>query len=178
MGEMFHGFEIIQPEKTDNYKCPGVWAMFGIRNEKNPYKKYTCLNVGKNKCIGDELKMNFLRIENFKPPKKKKYRNQFNEEMFDYYECATRQDWLYREIKEKYSDIIVILVAKEDEYKIEKYFAYSTKAIYWVSNGRYGPNRVIDDVEINRIRNEIDVSKIDSCILDKIKQIKDWYDNQ
>lgn len=178
MKKMFHNFEIIEQSNIDEYKYPGVWAMLGMKKEGDS-KKYICLNVGKSECIGDELKIDFARLECFTPFKDKIYKNQFNEEKFSYREYATRQDWLYKEISEKYEPII-ILVTNETEklYTIEKYFAYSTKAIYWVSNGRYSPNRVIDNFEISKIRNDIDISKIDKLLIKKIDEFKKWYDNQ
>lgn len=76
---------------------------------------------------------------------------------------------MYKEISEKYESIIIILVTNETEklYTIEKYFAYSTKAAYWVSNGRYSPNRVIDSLEISKIRNDINISEIDKSLIKK-----------
>lgn len=179
MKKMFHNFEIIEQSEISEYKYPGVWAMFGIKKGDNS-SKYICLNVGKNKCIGDELKIDFERLECFMPFRKKIYKNQFNEEKFTYKEYATRQDWLYKEISEKYESIIIILVTNETEklYTIEKYFAYSTKAAYWVSNGRYSPNLVIDSLEISKIRNDINISEIDKSLIKKIDEFKKWYDNQ
>lgn len=175
----FHGFEVIQPNKIDEYMFSGVWAMFGIE-KTDKKRKYRCLNVGKNRCIGDELKVDFERLNNFKLVRKKVYRNQFNEKMFSYKEYATRQDWLYKEISEKYEEIVFILVANQSEYTytIEKYFAYSTKAAYWVSNGKYSSERMIDNSRIEEIRNDIDVSRIDKSLILKINKLKDCLDEQ
>lgn len=179
MEEMFHGFEVIRESNVDKYKCPGVWAMFGIKKESSS-PIYICLNVGKNKCIGNELKLDFKRLDHFELFREKQYRNQFNEEMFSftYKEYATRQDWLYKEISEKYKSITTILVAKQNDYIIEKHFAYSTKAAYWVSNGRYSSDRKIDQSEIINIRDNIDISKIELSLKEKIAILKEWYDNQ
>lgn len=70
MKKMFHNFEIIEQSEISEYKYPGVWAMFGIKKGDNS-SKYICLNVGKNKCIGDELKIDFERLECFMPFRKK-----------------------------------------------------------------------------------------------------------
>ncbi len=179
MGE-FHGFQIIQSDKIDEYRVPGVWAMLGVKKTDNPKGRYTCLNVGKSICISDELKIDMERLRNFELVRKRKYKNQFNEVMFSYDEYATRQDFLYKNIAEEYDDIIFILVASQSQntYTIEKYFAYSTKSRYWVSNGRYSHDQPIDDSVIDKIRRDIDVSKIDAYLIDSIDEFKTWYDNQ
>ena len=183
--EEFHGFEVVKPGETMRHQHRGVWAMFGICRADNPGRKYTCLNVGKSVNIGKELEVDFQRLERFSVSRKKVYRNQFNEKMFDYTEGASRQDWLYKEISEKYEAIIVIIVSNADIFEVEKYFAYSTKSRYWVSNGRYSPkrNRLSDD-EIAKIRDGIDVSKIKDPdhlhlnLIEKINDFKTWYDAQ
>lgn len=177
--ETFQGFEIIHSEKIKEYDYCGVWAMFGIDKLDNA-RKYTCLNVGKSKRIRKKLEFDFERLSEFKLSQFKEYRNQFNEKKFPYIEYASRQDFLYKELSEKYEEIKFILVAKQTDntYTIEKYFAYSTKSAYWVSNGRYNPNQMICDFEIERIRNNIDISKIDKELIKKINKFKEWYDNQ
>ena len=168
-------FEIIQEKKIEEYKYAGVWAMFGV--EKSDKKsKYRCLNVGKSKNIGQELEYDFRRLKFFKKciNKEKQYRNQFNELMFTYPEYANRLDWLYMKIKEKYKDFFWIVVAKEDSYLIEKYFAYSTKSAYWVSNGRYSPETKVD---IEAIRNGIDISSLETGLSEKINALRNMLDN-
>ena len=162
MKEIFKDFKIIKPDNVNSSE-----------------KKYTCLNVGKERNVGKELEIDFERMKHFKEYKgEKQYINQFNEEVFKYEEYATRQEWVYKDISEKYKSIITILVAKENNYTIEKYFAYSFKAVYWVSGGRYSSNKIIDDFEIDRIRKGIDVSKIDDSLKLKIEALKKAYDNQ
>ncbi|MDD6770885.1 hypothetical protein [Inconstantimicrobium porci] len=179
MEEMFTDFEIIEQDKVKEYKYPGVWAMFGIKKDNNSKKKYTCLNVGKSADIGKELEIDFERMKHFKECKgDKDYINQFNEKVFTYKEYATRQEYEYKDISDKYKSIITILVAKENNYTIEKYFAYSFKAVYWVSGGRYSSEKEIDDSKIESILEDIDISKIDKLLIDKIKKLKDKYDNQ
>ena len=111
---------------------------------------------------------------------KKKYKNQFNEVKFEYDDYPTRQDYLYKNISEKYSDIVTILVANQSEntYIIEKYFAYSTHAVYWVSNGKYSPNTIVENDKIEQIRKNIDVHDIDRIIIQNIDELKYRYDNQ
>lgn len=172
----FQGFEIINPDKIEEYRHPGIWAMFGIR-KGSKQKKYECLNVGKNKDIGAELKIDFERLKEFNLCKKRVYRNQFNESMFDYCEFASRLDWLYKEISERYEEILVILVAKKSEYVLEKYFAYATKAAYWVSNGKYNPERRIDESEIDRIKKAIDISSENETLIKQIDELSNWLKN-
>ena len=179
MKEIFKDFKIIKPDNVNEYKIPGVWAMFGIKKDNSSEKKYTCLNVGKERNVGKELEIDFERMKHFKEYKgEKQYINQFNEEVFKYEEYATRQEWVYKDISEKYKSIITILVAKENNYTIEKYFAYSFKAVYWVSGGRYSSEKEIDDSKIESILEDIDISKIDKLLIDKIKKLKHKYDNQ
>ena len=66
MENIFQKFKIIDPSRIDEYRVPGVWAMFGVQKEDNPNNKYTCLNVGKNICIGEELETDFIRLKSFK----------------------------------------------------------------------------------------------------------------
>lgn len=180
MENLFEGFEIIQLDGIDNFKHPGVWAMFGIQKKDNQNGKYTCLNVGKSKCIGEELKIDFTRLKCLKASTPKMYKNQFNEEKFRYDVHPTRLDYLYEEISKEYDDIVTILVANQSEnkYIVEKYFAYSTKAAYWVSNGRYSAGIIVDDFEIERIRKDMDISAIDKSTIEKIDVFKSRYDNQ
>lgn len=180
MENLFVGFEIIQPDRINDYNFPGVWAMFGIQKKNNPNNKYTCLNVGKSICIGEELELDFKRLKCLKSITQKIYKNQFNEEMFKYDDQPSRIDYLYNEISIKYNEIVTILIAcqAENTYIIEKYFAYSTKAAYWVSNGRYSSNELLDNEKITRIRNDIDISAIDKSIIDKIDRFKSRYDEQ
>lgn len=180
MENLFEGFEIIRPDEINDYNFPGVWAMFGIQKENNPNDKYTCLNVGKIKCIGKELEIDFERLNCLKPITQKVYKNQFNEEKFKYDQQPTRQDFLYNEISKKYHKIVTILIAKqvENTYIIEKYFAYSTKAAYWVSNRGYSSGEPLNDEKIMSIRNDIDMSAIGTPIVDKINKFKARYDEQ
>lgn len=168
-------FDVIQIDEIENYRCSGVWAMFGFE-KTDKTRKYRCLNVGKNIDIGKELKVDIERLKLFREciNDKKEYRNQFNELMFTYPEYASRQDWLYKEISEKYEDIFWILVAKQDVYVIEKYFAYSTKAAYWVANGRYSSKT---EVDVEKIRESIDVSSIDKELVIKINTLRELLDN-
>lgn len=191
-GKDFHGFKVMGKDEIDKgryKKQAGVWAMFGKKDER-----YKCLNVGKNKSVGDELKIDYKRLENQNEAIKinqdgecqlysdklgrGEYRNQFNEEefKFEYPLCPDRQDFLYRRIAEEYrNNILTILVAGESNYMIEKYFAYSTKAAYWVSNGRYKPETRVNEEKINEILQGIEIEK---TLRDKIKDFKNWYDNQ
>lgn len=177
--DLFHGFKIIFEDDVEKgreaYKCSGVWAMFGTPKDSTK-DEYVCLNVGKCQFIADELRVDFVRLKEFRliKNKDKPYKNQFNREVFTYNEYSNRLDYIYRDISENYKNIIVILVAKQEEhtYLIEKLFAYCTKSIYGVSNGRYTREDEVSDTEITSIINktceDLITKKVEKEILDKI----------
>ena len=171
--EYFYDFEIINKQKIGEYRFGGVWALFGVE-KGDSLNKYRCLNVGKSKCISDEIQVDLERLEKFILLKqsKKKYKNQFNEVIFEYKEYSTRLDFVYKDISDKYKDLIFILVYRGDNgYNVEKYFAYSTKALYWVSNGRYKHDTKVTKADMDRIKNNIDVSNVDSDLINKINTL-------
>lgn len=176
MSNLFEGFEIIVPENIKDYYKPGVWAMFGVPNSLKS-EQYDCLNVGKNICIGEELQIDYERLKSFALFKPKRYVNQFNQMMFSYPMYADRQDYLYKEISEQYHNIVTIIVTDNpnNTYTVEKYFAYTTEAKYWVSNGRYKSSTKVDTEEI---RKKIDVSDIDNELIKKIDAFGKKYKKQ
>lgn len=175
--KQFGNFEVINTKHLENYKFKGVWALFG---KSKITSNYRCLNVGKSSCIGKEISIDIFRMYNFKEKenKEKEYINQFNEIMFTYPIYATRLDYLYKEITQNYTSFIFVIVSKgNNDYKIEKYFAYSTKAAYWVSNGKYSSNRVITDSDITEIRIKIDICSINQEIIKKINDLRKKLDS-
>lgn len=67
----FHGFEVIETDKIEQYKNrPGVWAMLGIE-KRDERKNYVCLNVGKNVDVGGELAIDLERLNDKKFKKSK-----------------------------------------------------------------------------------------------------------
>ena len=60
-------------------------------------------------------------------------------------------------------------------YVVEKYFAYTTEAKYWVSNGRYKSSTKVD---IEQIRKNIDISMINPELIKKIISFGKKYRNQ
>ena len=172
----FYNFEEIDIDKIEDYSTKGVWALFGVEKTDSE-KKYVCLNVGKTVCIKDELKIDIKRISNFELSTEKEYRNQFNECMFSYFDFATRLDWLYKEIARKYNDFTFIKVCDNNDYLIEKYFAYTFKARYWVSNGKYASNKIIDDSDIEKIRNSVKHQILkngnDKSLIEKIDKLRE-----
>ena len=66
----------------------------------------------------------------------------------------------------------------ENTYTIEKYFAYTTEAEYWVSNGNYSPSTVVDSTKIIEIKNGIDVSMVDKKLIRKIDKFGKKYFQQ
>lgn len=169
--EILSLFKEIEEDTLNEFRFPGVWAMFGIDKTGDKHN-YICLNVGKSIDVGKEIKYDIERLKSFKEciNDSKEYRNQFNEVMFTYPVYASRLDWLYGKIKEKYEEIFWILIAEQDSYVIEKYFAYSTKAAYWVSNGRYSSETKVD---IDKIRESIDVSNVDNELIGRIVSLRE-----
>ena len=176
MKELFDGFEIIAPDKLSDYYKPGVWAMFGIPKEIVS-EQYVCLNVGKNICIGEELQIDYKRLKEFSLFKSKRYVNQFNKMKFSYPQFASRLDYLYKEISDNYDSIISIIVTDvvDDTYIVEKYFAYTTEAEYWVSNGKYKPTTLVDSYKIKEIKEGIDISKISKELIKRIDNFGERY---
>lgn len=176
--ELFEGFEIINPDNLDDYYIPGVWAMFGM--PKDVEKGYVCLNVGKNICIGEELKIDYERLLSSPICGEKDYVNQFNRYKFTYPEHPTRLDYLYENISQNYKNIVTILVTNNPEhtYIVEKYFAYTTIAEYWVSNGRYKANTLVDSKRIKEIKDGIDTSAISKELIEKIDKFGIVYEEQ
>lgn len=162
-------FKRIDTDKIEDYNFAGVWAMFGYR-KNNSDNSAVCLNVGKTKCIKEELQADITRIKGIKKNKPKEYRNQFGKKIFEYNEYPQRIDFIYDDINKKYEKFFWILVSQENDYWIEKYFAYSFKAIYWVANGQY-KNEVADE-EIEKIRQEIDTSKFPKGLTTRINNLK------
>lgn len=173
--DLFDGFEVILPDKLNDYYKPGVWAMFGIPVSEE--KGYVCLNVGKNNCIGKELERDYKCLREFPKVSEKVYANQFNRLKFRYPQHPTRLDYLYSEIYKKFKEITTILITDEAEntYTVEKYFAYTTEAEYWVSNGRYNSKT---DVDTKKIKEGIDTSIIDSKLIKKIDEFGEKYTKQ
>ena len=170
---IFEPFKIITEKNLTKFKAAGVWALFG-KEKANP-KPYICLNVGKSANIKDKLQIDFQRLKKPKKPKEKKYINQFSESKFSYIEYPSRLDWLYNEIANKYKDLNFILITDTNDYDIEKYFAYSLKAAYWVSNGRYSEkHETITDDEIQNILKDTQ-KNIDNKVLEKINKFKKNY---
>ena len=162
-------FDVINEENVETYrKMSGVWLMFGTNNDDG---KIYCLNVGKEKNIGNELQRDFQRLKSFKKIKENEhaYVNQFGEKMFDYPVYADRLDYLYKEISNNYHDIFVIKIYDKSDGNVEKYSAYLFRAAYWVSNGLYKRN--VSDKEIKTIRDLVNINHYG----DK-KQLLDLYD--
>lgn len=103
MENKFVDFEVIAIGKLDDYNYPGVWAMFG-HDKKCSNDTLICLNVGKTKCIKEQLKVDLARLNGIEKKKWKEYRNQFGEKIFDYPEYAKRIDFVYDNIKQNYEN--------------------------------------------------------------------------
>ena len=166
---------IITRNNTKEYQHPGVWIMFG----KGVYDlNWHCLNVGKNKNIGKELKGDFWRLEQAASKRpfvhEKTYYNQFGEAMFSYVMFPTRIDCLYSEINGKYTDVFAIQVCKDSDYVIEKYAAYLFKALYWVSNGKN--TQIVDDKIVKEYLTTIKLSIEQKKIIEGLQQLKQSFD--
>ena len=100
------------------------------------------------------LNADLIRLKGIEKTTRKDYKNQFGKKIFDYPKYPQRLDFVYDDIYKKYKNFFWILVSQENNYRIEKYFAYTFKPIYWVSNGKY-KNEVADE-DIETIRKAID----------------------
>ena len=132
--------EISGSNNLENYKqISGVWALIGRNNEED---NWVCLNVGVNKDISTEISLDieYMNIKN--KIIRKNYTNQFGEKLFSYndYEYDYYRSEIYKDIKEKYTKLRFICVGwciddNGERKKIEKHFAWMTRAKYW-RNGR------------------------------------------
>jgi hypothetical protein len=136
--DLFKDLDLIGDANLDKLAIPGVWALFGKRNDKLNDDKFYCLQVYETKNVKDEVEITKQRLNNQFNDKvnHKKYINQFKEVMFEYPSYPSVQEYLYgKVIKETFRDFKFIFICEEhDDNKrrsIEKYFAVKTRSIYW-----------------------------------------------
>ena len=136
--DLFNILDTIRDDNLDRFTMPGVWALFGKRDDKLNDDKFYCLQVYETKNIKNEVEITKKRLNNqFNDEvNQKKYINQFKEVMFEYPSYPSVQEYLYgKEIKEKFRDFKFVLICEEHEdekrFSIEKCFAVKTRSIYW-----------------------------------------------
>ena len=85
MKDFFDGLETVNNHTINNFNMPGVWALFGKRNDDNDNKWY-CLQVGQTACIKNEIQkdMKLLNEKLNNNGTEIPYVNQFGEELFLY----------------------------------------------------------------------------------------------
>lgn len=136
--DLFNILDTIRDDDLERFTMPGVWALFGKRNDKLNGNKFYCLQVYETKNIKDEVEITKQRLNNQFNDKVNhiKYINIFKEVMFEYPSYPSVHEYLYgKEIKDKFRDFKFIFICEEhDDDKrrsIEKYFAVKTRSIYW-----------------------------------------------
>ena len=142
MTDLFDDVDLITVENMQNFKKPGVWALFGNRKNSED-KTYYCLQVGQKK---DNIMSEIVEIQKFLNEEfedkffNRTYINYFKEKLFDYNELPTYREILYgREIKDKFENYRFIFICEESNSQklreIEKMFAIETQSLYF-RNGR------------------------------------------
>lgn len=102
--DLFNILDTIRDDNLDRFTMPGVWALFGKRDDKLNDDKFYCLQVYETKNIKNEVEITKKRLNNqFNDEvNQKKYINQFKEVMFEYPSYPSVQEYLYgKEIKKK-----------------------------------------------------------------------------
>lgn len=146
MKDFFEGLEEVNNQTINNLNTPGVWALFGKRNDDNGVEddKWYCLQVGQTTCIKNEIQKDtkLLNEELNDNGTKIPYVNQFGEKLFLYNVYPSSREYLYSGIiKKQFKDFHFAVICKEKDKEkrksIEKEFAYKTKAIYWRNGGPF-----------------------------------------
>ena len=180
--DLFNILYTIRDDNLDKLAIPGVWALFGKRNDELNDDKFYCLQVYETKNIKDEVEITKERLNNQFNGKvnHKKYINKFKEVMFEYPSYPSVKEYLYgKEIKEKFRDFKFVLICEEHEYKkrlsIEKYFAVKTRSIYWRHGGPH-KNGTTFDID-QRSEENLDLAN-DVAIPKRVSNFLDLYNKQ
>lgn len=151
--EKLFGLDIVTEANIDNYNEGGVWSLFGKRKIASDNKWY-CLKVASTRCIREEIKKDYILLENKKIDcaETVPYINYFGEMVFSYPEHPTTREYLYtRYIKELFEDFKFVVVCVENDInkrkEIERAIAINTRAIYW-RNGR--PYKTGDEISFDK----------------------------
>lgn len=183
--DLFKNLELIRDDNLDKLAIPGVWALFGKRNDELNDElnddKFYCLQVYQTKNIKGEVEKTKQRLNNQFNDEVNyiNYINKFKEVMFEYPSYPSVQEYLYgKEIKEKFRDFKFVLICEEDDndrrLSIEKYFAVKTRSIYWRHGGHHKDGTTFDidqrSEENLDIANHIESPKNVSNFLDRFNK--------
>lgn len=179
--DLFKDLELIRDDNLDKLAIPGVWALFGKRNDELNDDKFYCLQVYQTKNIKGEVKKTKQRLNNQFNDEVNyiNYINKFKEVMFEYPSYPSVQEYLYgKEIKEKFRDFKFVLICEENDddrrLSIEKYFAVKTKSIYWRHGGPHSTGTKFDIKQRSEenldIANDIESPKNVSNFLDRFNK--------
>ena len=139
-------------------ETPGVWAILGKKEQE-----WHWLNVAATENIGDEISEDvYLMTKKIsKRGKEKIYKNYWKEEIFTYkifsynklskkklQEKHRRARWIH--ISETYDELIIICCLENESdsqkrFKIERYIAIKTHALYWNDIKKVDPRNLDSD---------------------------------
>jgi hypothetical protein len=125
--------EISTNEIWDYIDKPGVWALFGKKEDK-----LECLNVGKCVDVGREILYDVSCLHNleFYTDGNEQYINQFGEDCNFQTKRRWTQECLYPYISNlKYDSLVFVYVYDKSDMRKEIEFAWLTHARFW-RNGR------------------------------------------
>lgn len=146
----------IKDKNLKNFKCAGVWALFGKHkdNKDNGDSLWICLQVASTTNIKEEIEKDAkLLIEDLDETCiEREYVNQFQETLFKYKEFPNRRQYLYSDyLRKNFKDFIFVQVEvkgneneKNDRDKTEKEFATKHKAVCWRNGRPYNHGEKID----------------------------------
>lgn len=141
-------------EAIDDFnKCPtskGVWCLYGYND--NSWK---CLQVARSNDISTEIRSDIAYITALYPCQETPYTyiNQFGRKVDDFKVYPTIRAQVYSKIGKDYENgelyfFIIEFLDEPLQREAEKFFAYSTQALYWRNGGSYKSERVVNVTEL------------------------------
>lgn len=165
----FFGLKVINKSNIGDFSVPGVWALFGRRNDVIDDRWY-CLQVAETNCVKSEVEkdMNLIDSELDEGRKEFEYVNQFGEFLFSYPAYPSAREYLYSKyMKKQFKEFQFVFICEERDRtirrNIEKEFAYRANAVYWRNGRPYKSREEIDFKNRKGVTEEIpdngDISK-------------------
>lgn len=144
------------------FQTAGVWALFG--KKKKEIKNWDCLQVAKTINIAKEIKADkdCLVSETNLKNRKKKYINQFGNEMFSFETSPSCREFLYNKIAKEYEFLKFICISREEKAEvrtdIEMYFSWKVRPLYWRNGGTYKEDKnfseeILKEIEKDKLKN-------------------------
>lgn len=166
----FFGLKVIDKSNIENFSVPGVWALFGMRNDVIDDRWY-CLQVAETGCVKSEVEkdMNLIDSELDESSSEASYVNQFGEVLFSYPVYPSAREYLYSKyVKKQFKELRFVFICEERDRtirrNIEKEFAYRANAVYWRNGRPYKSGKKIDyknrKCAMDEIPDNGDVSKL------------------